>query len=411
VQDCYKLHINEKALNENPVGLRSITLDSVNNATINLIDPVMPSEIIGKTRSTFEVVAIDPRKNASAVVVLTDRTNKTWRIPYNYVAEHVDMIPDNPAVLEFGEVAFDSTRREKLVLTNPLQRNVQIKAVQLVLGNQGFRITRPVAAQLPITLKPNESTEIEVEFTSTERNKHYEDSVKISLSCTQLAAKVEAETITPCISMDDYDFGVLMRDQDTTRTVQICNQGMGYVSFTNPAGGDVITWLDQNFTISKADRDRLKNTILGPGIGPADPDVPSCISINVTFKASEPGTYRTTARFWASTRECRDTSVWTATVSNLSDVETDATTGTALKSIDPNPFHGTTRIEFTLAMAGHATLELFDISGRRIALLLDAEMQQGDHAALWDASHLPAGTYYCRLTVGEWNSTQPVVVR
>jgi hypothetical protein len=411
IMRCYTLTVNTLALNENPVGLRSITLDSIINAKIVFVDPSTPSEIIGKTKSQFDVVAIDPLKNASAIVVITDRTNKTWRVPYNYVAETLNMVPDNPAVLDFGEVAFDSTRRQKLVLTNPLQRNVQIRAVKLVLGNQGFNIIKPTTAQLPKTLKPNESMEIEVELTSTDKNKLYEDSLKITLSCTELAAKVQAETVTPCIYMDDYNFGLLKRDQDSTRTVQICNQGGGYISFSNPAGGDVITWIEQYFSISKADRDKLKSTILGPGIAPADPNAPSCISIDVTFKASEPGVYRTTARLWASTRECRDTSVWIATVSNLSGVGTDAEAVTALAGIDPNPFHGTTHIAYTLGTAGHATLEIFDISGRRIALLVDTEMQQGEHSALWDASGLPAGTYYCRLTVGEWNTTLPVIVR
>jgi hypothetical protein len=408
---CYTLTVNTKALNENSVGLRSIMLDSIDNAKINFVDPSTPSEIIGKTKATFEVVAIDPLKNASAVVVITDRTNKTWRIRYNYVAETVNMVPGNPAVVDFGEVAFDSTRKQKIVLTNPLQKDVQIKAVKLVLGNQGFKIIKPTVAQLPVTLKPNESMEIEVQITSTNKNRLYEDSVKITLSCIDLAVKVQAETVTPCIYMGDLDFGLLRRDQDSTRIVQICNQGGGYISFTNPAGGDVITWLDRSFSISKADRDKLKSTILGPGLAPADPNAPSCVSINVTFKAPEPGVYRTTGRFWASTRECRDTSVWTATVSNLSGVETHAEAGTALTSIDPNPFHGTTRIEFTLGVAGHAALEVFDISGRRVATPVDGEMEPGAHAAAWDASHLPAGTYYCRLTVGEWSTTQTLIVQ
>ena len=92
-------------------------------------------------------------------------------------------------------------------------------------------------------------------------------------------------------------------------------------------------------------------------------------------------------------------------------VGTDADAGTALTRIDPNPFHGTARIEFTLGTVGHTRLEIFDISGRQVATLVDGEMPSGAHSALWDASHMPAGTYYCRLTVGEWNTTQTLIVR
>jgi hypothetical protein len=119
----------------------------------------------------------------------------------------------------------------------------------------------------------------------------------------------------------------------------------------------------------------------------------------------------TKARYWASTRDCRDTSIWTAVVLPTAGVENNEKAGTALTRIDPNPFHGTTRIEYTLGAAGHATLEIFDISGGQVATLVDGEMQPGAHAATWDASRLPAGTYYCRLTVGEWSTAQALIVR
>jgi hypothetical protein len=312
--ECFKLTVNIKALNENPVGLRSIALDSVNNAKINYVDPISPSEIIGKTKATFDVVPINPLRNASAVIIITDRTNKTWRIKYSYEAEYVNVVPDNPAVLDFGEVTLNSPATKKITVTNPLKKDVQIKSLSFALGNQEFKIIKPTAAQLPITLKPNETMEIEVEITPTIENKLYEDSVKIKLSCTDIAVKVQAETVSPCLYIDDYNFGTLAPGQDSTQTVSICNLGRGYISFKNPAGADVITWLETNFSITQADKDKLKNTILGPGKGPADPNVPSCVQINLTFKSSVTGVFQTTARLWASTRDCRDTSIWTATV-------------------------------------------------------------------------------------------------
>ena len=87
-----------------------------------------------------------------------------------------------------------------------------------------------------------------------------------------------------------------------------------YISFSNPGGNDVITWLDQHFSITESDRNKLKNARLGPGKDTPDPNAPSCVTINVTFSAPKTGYYKTTARFWADTRECRDTSIWTATV-------------------------------------------------------------------------------------------------
>jgi hypothetical protein len=117
----------------------------------------------------------------------------------------------------------------------------------------------------------------------------------------------------PCLYIDDYNFGVLSPGQVITRSVQICNLGTGYITFTNPTGGDVITWLENDFSISDADMTMLKNTVLGPGTGTLDPNAPSCVTIKVTFAPTRTGLFHTTARIWADTRNCRDTSIWTAT--------------------------------------------------------------------------------------------------
>lgn len=74
-----------------------------------------------------------------------------------------------------------------------------------------------------------------------------------------------------------------------------------------------------------------------------------------------------------------------------------------LEAAAPNPFTGSTRFGFSLPAAGHARIDLFDVSGRRVRTLFDgaADAERGE--VVWngadDAGHvLPAGVYWARLS-------------
>ena len=66
----------------------------------------------------------------------------------------------------------------------------------------------------------------------------------------------------------------------------------------------------------------------------------------------------------------------------------------------PNPFNPTTTIRFTIPRQTKATLQLFDLLGREVAVLLEAEMQSGEHQVVCNLSHLANGVYIYRLTAG-----------
>jgi hypothetical protein len=69
----------------------------------------------------------------------------------------------------------------------------------------------------------------------------------------------------------------------------------------------------------------------------------------------------------------------------------------ALKQNYPNPFNPTTVIAFDLARDGRATLEVFDLLGRRVMTLVDGVLAAGEHRVTLDAADLPSGTYIYRL--------------
>ena len=62
----------------------------------------------------------------------------------------------------------------------------------------------------------------------------------------------------------------------------------------------------------------------------------------------------------------------------------------------PNPFQNWTTIKFSTE-SEWAELSIFDALGAKIRVLVDRDMQAGQHEVRFDANGLPAGTYFYRL--------------
>ncbi|MFN2374606.1 MAG: T9SS type A sorting domain-containing protein, partial [Cyclonatronaceae bacterium] len=63
----------------------------------------------------------------------------------------------------------------------------------------------------------------------------------------------------------------------------------------------------------------------------------------------------------------------------------------------PNPFNPTTTIPFSLTEAGEITIAVYDLLGRRVAVLQNGLMPAGMHTVAFDARHLASGMYLYRL--------------
>jgi uncharacterized delta-60 repeat protein len=72
----------------------------------------------------------------------------------------------------------------------------------------------------------------------------------------------------------------------------------------------------------------------------------------------------------------------------------------ALHQNFPNPFNPTTTIAFSLEKAGEVRLEVFDITGRQVATVVNARFNAGKHQVVFDASRLSSGVYLYKLTQG-----------
>jgi len=73
----------------------------------------------------------------------------------------------------------------------------------------------------------------------------------------------------------------------------------------------------------------------------------------------------------------------------------------------PNPFNSSITLEFSILRRGKYKIEILDISGRRVAVLHDSELDSGDHTLTWQSPS--AGVFFAVLRTGESVSISKMV--
>ncbi|MCF7810051.1 right-handed parallel beta-helix repeat-containing protein [bacterium] len=76
----------------------------------------------------------------------------------------------------------------------------------------------------------------------------------------------------------------------------------------------------------------------------------------------------------------------------------------------PNPFNSTTTIRYKLLAAADISVNVFDLTGRQIALLHKGQTEAGEHTVSWTADDVPSGVYICRLQAGSVSNDVKMVL-
>lgn len=82
--------------------------------------------------------------------------------------------------------------------------------------------------------------------------------------------------------------------------------------------------------------------------------------------------------------------------------------GKSLVDIYPNPFTESTNISFE-TQGGHTMIQIFDNSGRIVAMPVNQDYNAGAYKIGWNSEDLPTGTYYCRIQNGLTQQVKPMV--
>jgi hypothetical protein len=83
---------------------------------------------------------------------------------------------------------------------------------------------------------------------------------------------------------------------------------------------------------------------------------------------------------------------------------------TTLLSAYPNPFNAQTTISYSLPKASDVSIEIFDITGRKIETIRGGFQQAGEHSLVWNAKDRASGVYFYRIKAGGFEKTERCVL-
>lgn len=76
----------------------------------------------------------------------------------------------------------------------------------------------------------------------------------------------------------------------------------------------------------------------------------------------------------------------------------------------PNPFNPATKISFGVSVSSDVLMNVYDLTGKEVALLVNERVQPGKYEVTFDASNLPSGTYFVRLNAGEYMESKKITL-
>lgn len=77
----------------------------------------------------------------------------------------------------------------------------------------------------------------------------------------------------------------------------------------------------------------------------------------------------------------------------------------------PNPFNPTTTIDYTILKRDHVFLSVYDLLGREVATLVNADQPAGPHRTTFDATQLASGVYLYRLRAPGISLVQKMILQ
>jgi hypothetical protein len=82
----------------------------------------------------------------------------------------------------------------------------------------------------------------------------------------------------------------------------------------------------------------------------------------------------------------------------------------ALHGAYPNPSNGVATIPFEVARATPVRMDVYDMLGRQVAVLVDEEHAPGRYQVPLDVRRLSAGVYLYRIRMGDFQATRKLTV-
>ena len=76
----------------------------------------------------------------------------------------------------------------------------------------------------------------------------------------------------------------------------------------------------------------------------------------------------------------------------------------------PNPFNPSTRISYSPPYASFVSINVYDVLGKEIAMLVNEEKTAGTYAVEYDAASFTSGIYFYTLQSGSFVATKKMIL-
>jgi hypothetical protein len=76
----------------------------------------------------------------------------------------------------------------------------------------------------------------------------------------------------------------------------------------------------------------------------------------------------------------------------------------------PNPFNAYTTIEYTISEESKVKIEIFDVMGKVVEILVEEKHQPGDFRVIWDAGKFPSGAYFYKIQTRDYTETRKMIL-
>jgi len=76
----------------------------------------------------------------------------------------------------------------------------------------------------------------------------------------------------------------------------------------------------------------------------------------------------------------------------------------------PNPFNASTTIGYNVPSRGNVSLQIYDLSGRKIQTLVNEYQEAGNHRIAWNADRVPSGIYFYKLATSDYSESKSMTL-
>ncbi|MGE5682071.1 MAG: T9SS type A sorting domain-containing protein [Bacillota bacterium] len=84
--------------------------------------------------------------------------------------------------------------------------------------------------------------------------------------------------------------------------------------------------------------------------------------------------------------------------------------GYELRQNYPNPFNPVTYISFSIPESKFVRLKVYDILGREVSVLLNKQLEAGEHKIRFEDHFLPGGIYIYSLQAGQFRDSKKLLL-